>query len=109
MHTNDWWKIALTKDYTPFDIIRQLLEKDGEFTEWQDESTMSIGGFGLNYAAVGPVRRSALDYLEFALSGDGIPAIQSVQIMEHLAAHYLNRMGRVSSPEEVVWQSGNVA
>jgi hypothetical protein len=95
---------AFTGDYTPFDIIRQLLEKDGEFTEWQDESTMSFGGFGLNYAAVGPVRRSALDYLEFALSGDGIPAIQSVQIMEHLLHNYLNRMGRVSSPEEVAWQ-----
>lgn len=97
---------AFTGDYTAFEIIRQLLERDGEFTEWQDESTMSFGGFGLNYAAVGPVRRSALDYLDFALAGDGIPAIQSVQIMEHLLHNHLNRMGRISSPEEKAWQDG---
>ncbi len=100
---------AFTEEYTPFDIIRQLLEKDGEFTEWQDETTMSFGGFGLNYAAVGPVRRSALDYLDFALAGDGIPAIQSIAIMEKLLHNYLNRMGRASSPEEKTWQDAERA
>jgi hypothetical protein len=97
---------ALTDDYTPIEIIRPLLERDGEFTEWQDETTMSIGGFGLNYAAVGPVRRSALDYLDFALAGDGIPAIQAIQMMKDLLHNHLNRMGRLSSPEEKAWQDG---
>ena len=95
---------AFTDGYTPFEIIRQLLERDGEFTEWQDEMTMSFGGFGLNYAEVGPVRSSALDYLDFALAGDGIPAIQAVQIMEHLLHNFLTRMGRARSSEEKVWQ-----
>lgn len=95
---------AFTGEYTPFDLIRPLLERDGEFTEWQDETTMSFGGFGLNYAAVGPVRRSALDYLDSALAGDGFPAIQAVAIMEGLLHNYLTRMGRASSPEEKTWQ-----
>ncbi len=100
---------AFTDEYTPFDIIRQLLEKDGEFTEWQDETTMSFGGFGLNYTVVGPVRRSALDYLDFALAGDGFTAIQAIQIMEKLLHNYLNRMGRASSPEERTWQDAERA
>ena len=62
---------AFTSDFTPFSLINQILERDGEYSEWRDDDTFSFGGFGLNYAAVGPVRESALDYLEFALAGDG--------------------------------------
>ena len=100
---------ACAGQYTPFEIIRQLLETDGEFTEWQDEMTMSFGGFGLNYEAVGPVRGSAFDYLDFALAGDGISAIQAVDLMERLLHNHLNRMGRVSSPEEKTWQDAERA
>jgi hypothetical protein len=67
------------------------------------------GGFGLNYAAVGPVRRSALDYLDSALAGDGFPAIQAVAIMEGLLHNYLTRMGRATSPEEKTWQDAERA
>jgi hypothetical protein len=73
---------AFTSEFTPFDLIEQILERDGEFTEWQDENTMSIGGFGLNYAAVGPVRESALDYLDYSLNRGGGSALQAVRIME---------------------------
>lgn len=59
---------AFTGEYTPYVIIKQIFERDGEFSEWQDETSLSLGGFGLNYAAVGPVRESALDYIEFILT-----------------------------------------
>ena len=96
---------AFTGDFNPFTLIEQILEREGEFNEWQDEMTMSFGGFGLNYAAVGPVRESALDYLDFALEGDGSPALASVSIMQNLLHHYLNRIGRGSTEEEKDWQN----
>lgn len=96
---------AFTSDFTPFTLIQQILEREGEFNEWQDEMTMSFGGFGLNYAAVGPVRESALDYLESALEGDGSPALHAVSILEGLLHNYLNRVGRESTEYEKNWQN----
>jgi hypothetical protein len=95
---------AFTGEYTPFELINQVLEREGEFSERQDEATMSFGGFGLNHLAVGPVRESALDYLDFALTGDGNPALHAVKIMSHLLPSYLNRMGRPSTDHEMEWQ-----
>jgi hypothetical protein len=96
---------AFISDYTPFTLIHQILEREGEFNEWQDEMTMSFGGFGLNYAAVGPVRGSALDYLDFALEGDGSPALHAVSVMQDLLHHFLNRVGRGSTEHEKDWQN----
>jgi hypothetical protein len=95
---------AFTGEYTPFELINQALEREGEFSEWQDEATMSFGGFGLNYLAVGPVRESALDYLDFALAGDGNKALHAVKIMRHLLPNHLNRVGRPSTEHEMEWQ-----
>ena len=95
---------AFTGEYTPFELINQVLEREGEFSEWQDEATMSFGGFGLNYLAVGPVRESALDYLDFALAGDGNPALHAVKIVRHLLPNHLNRMGEPSTEHEMEWQ-----
>jgi hypothetical protein len=96
---------AFSSDFTPFSLIQQILEREGEFNEWQDEMTMSFGGFGLNYAGVGPVRESALDYLEFALEGDSNPAFHAVSIMEGLLHNNLNRVGRQSTEYEKQWQN----
>ena len=96
---------AFTGEFTPFNLIKQILEREGEYNEWQDEMTMSFGGFGLNYAGVGPVRESALDYLEFALQRDGSPALQAVSLMEGLLHNYLNRVGRQSTNDEKSWQN----
>jgi hypothetical protein len=96
---------AFTADFTPFALIEQILEREGEFNEWQDEMTMSFGGFGLNYAAVGPTRESALDYLEFVLQNEGSPALHAVSVMEGLLHSYLNRVGRQSTEEEKDWQN----
>jgi hypothetical protein len=96
---------AFTGDFTPFEIIEEILEREGEFTEWQDENAMSFGSFGLNYAAVGPVRESTLDYLEFILGGDGRPAYIAIGLLERLLHNFLNRMGRGSSEEEERWQN----
>jgi len=96
---------AFTSDFTPFTLINQILERDGEYSEWRDDDTYSFGGFGLNYAAVGPVRESALDYLEFALAGDGAAALHAIPIMENLLHNFLTRMGRERTPEEIEWQN----
>ena len=95
---------AFTSDFTPFTLIKQILEREGNSNEWEDEMTMSFGGFGLNYQAVGPVRESALDYLDFALEGDVGPALNAVAIMQDLLHSYLNRIGRESTQEEKNWQ-----
>jgi Domain of unknown function (DUF4062) len=95
---------AFASDYTPFILIGQILEREGEFNEWQDEMTMSFGGFGLNYNAVGPVRESALDYLDFVLEGDGSPAMHAVSVMQDLLHNFLTRVGRGSTEEENGWQ-----
>jgi hypothetical protein len=91
--------------FTPLDIIDEILEREGEFTEMQDEASLSIGSFGLNYSAVGPVRESALDYLEFVLDGDGRPAFLAIGLLDKLMHNYLTRMGRTTSQEEVDWQN----
>ncbi|MGA2571209.1 MAG: DUF4062 domain-containing protein [Terracidiphilus sp.] len=96
---------AFTSDFTPFTLINRILERDGEYGEWRDEDSYSFGGFGLNYAAVGPVRESALDYLEFALAGDGAAALHAIPIMENLLHNFLTRMGRERTAEEIEWQN----
>lgn len=96
---------AFTSDYTPFILIQQILERDGEYNEWLDNETVTFGGFGLNYRAVGPVRESALDYLEFVLAGDGPLALRAISILENLLHNYLNRMCRETTDEEKLWQN----
>jgi hypothetical protein len=54
---------------------------------------------------VGPVRESALDYLEFALAGDGAPALGVIPIMERLLHNFLTRMGRERTAAEDEWQN----
>lgn len=96
---------AFTSDFTPFTLINQILERDGQYSEWRDDDTYSVGGFGLNYAAVGPVRESALDYLEFALAGNGAPALCVIPIMGSLLHNFLTRMGRERTADEDEWQN----
>jgi hypothetical protein len=96
---------AFTDEFTPFALIKQILERDGEYSEWTDDNTFSLSGFGLNYTAVGPVRESALDYLESALSGDEPAALCSIPIMENLLHHFLPRMGRPRTADEDEWQN----
>lgn len=96
---------AFTGDFTPFSLINKILERDGEYSEWRDDNAYSFGGFGFNYAAVGPVRESALDYLEFALAGDGTKALCAISIMEGLLHNFLTRMGRERTAEEEEWQN----
>jgi hypothetical protein len=96
---------AFGAEFTPFTLIRQILEREGEFREWQDDTTLSFGGFGLNYAAVGPVRESALDYLDYALHRDGILGVQAVSILQDLLHAHLTRVGRQTTQQEHEWQS----
>lgn len=95
---------AFTSEFTPFAIIKQILAQEGEFNEWQSETTFSFGGFELNYTAVGPVRESALDYLEYALHSDGNPALHAVSIMKEMLHKYLNRISRKETDQENSWQ-----
>ncbi len=95
---------ALSTSFTPFALISQLLEREGEFNEWQDEKTMSFGGFGLNYAAVGPVRQNAIDFLEFAIYQSDELAIKAIAQLESTLHNFLNRVGRPSTQHELDWQ-----
>ena len=87
---------AFAGEYTPFEIIRQLLERDGRFEELgDDEWTISFGRFGLNGQVVGPVRRSALDYLDSVLDDGDTPAIYAVQLMESRLQTHKNTMAPI--------------
>jgi hypothetical protein len=81
------------------------LEREGEFNEWEDERTLSFGGFGLNYAAVGFIRENALDFLEFALQGEGLASFRAVELLKRLLHNFLNRVGRVTTDHEKDWQN----
>jgi hypothetical protein len=95
---------AFAIEFTPFTLISKIMEREGEFTEWNDETSISFGGFGLNYLGVGPVRESALSYLEYALNHDGRPALEAVHILEDLLHYYLTRAGRQRTESEEDWQ-----
>lgn len=95
---------ALSASFTLFDLISELLEREGQFNEWQDERTMSFGGFGLNYVAVGPIRQNAIDYLEFALYQAEEVAIRAISQLESLLHNFLNRVARSSTVHELEWQ-----
>jgi hypothetical protein len=96
---------AFDREFTPIDVIDMLLKHEGEFTEYSG-NTVSFGGFGLNIAAIGPLRRNALEFLQFLLSSNvDIPAIRSAHSLGSLLHQYLNRVVRESSESEIAWQS----
>ena len=43
---------AFAVSFTPLDVIDQILEREGEYTEFNG-NTIRFGGFGLNYGVVG--------------------------------------------------------
>ncbi len=95
---------AFTGEFTPIELIARILEREGEFSEWQDERTLSIGGFELNYQAVSPVRENAIDFLEFALDQHEDLATRALAQLEVLLPYYLNRVGRSPTEDELEWQ-----
>lgn len=90
--------------FTPLDMIDQILEREGEFTEWSG-NTFRFGGFGLNYAVVGPLRQNAIDFLESLIAGaDDRIAVRAVHSLDRLLHQYLNRVGREPTQDELNWQ-----
>jgi hypothetical protein len=95
---------AFSSEFTPFTLIQQILEREGEFNEWQDEATISFGGFGLNYGVVGLIRENALDFLESTLSKSDKVAVHAIPLLETLLHNTLNRVGRQTTEDEQEWQ-----
>lgn len=96
---------ALSAEFTPFDLIDKILEREGEFTEYEG-NTFTFGGFGLNISAVAPLRQNALDFLEYCLYSDKeIIAVRAARSLGAICPAYLNRVGRESSASEVEWQN----
>jgi hypothetical protein len=97
---------AFQSSFTPLDVIDQILEREGEYTEF-DGYTVRFGGFGLNYAIVGLMRENAIDFLGSLLDeGDDRIAVRAVRSLERLLHQSLNRVGRESSDDEMNWQNG---
>jgi hypothetical protein len=96
---------AFDREFTPFDLIGSLLEREGEFTEFSD-NIVSFGGFGLNIAAIGVLRQNALQFLETCLdSGTEVKAVASARLLGSLLYGYLPRVGRRPGEAELEWQS----
>lgn len=96
---------AFEQEFTPFALIDMLLEREGEFTEY-NENAVSFGGFGLNIAAVGLLRRNALEFLEFSSwSGRDVQAVKAVRLLGSLLHGNLTRVGRVAEESEIEWQN----
>lgn len=96
---------ALAFEFTPFSMISEILEREGEFNEWAEENTISFGGFGLNYQAVGPVRENAIDFLEYVLETDGPSTYIAIGMLKKQLHNFLNRVSRISTEEELDWQN----
>lgn len=95
---------AFDRDFTPLDLVDQILEREGEFTEYHGNS-ISFGGFGLNPIAVAPVRENALQFLDSLLYSERVVvAIAATESLGRLLPNVLNRVGRESAPEELAWQ-----
>ncbi len=96
---------AFEQEFTPFALIDMLLERDGEFTEY-NENAVSFGGFGLNIAAVGLLRQNALEFLEFSTwSETNVLAVKAVRLLGSLLHGNLTRVGRVAGKAEIEWQN----
>lgn len=96
---------AFQSSFTPLDVIDQILEREGEYTEF-DGNTFRFGAFGLNYAVVGLMRENAIDFLGSLLdNGNDRVAVRAVHSLERLLHQYLNRVGRESTDDEVSWQN----
>jgi hypothetical protein len=96
---------AFEREFTPIALIDMLLEHEGEFTEYSD-NVIRFGGFGLNIAAVGPLRQNALDFLEFSLSSKrDVLAVKAARSLGSLLHQYLNRVVRESPESEIAWQN----
>jgi hypothetical protein len=94
---------AFAGKFTPLDILDEMLEREGEYTESHGNS-VSFGGFGLNYSAVAPVRENALQFAESLMYSDSCAvAVRAVRSLSRLLFNFLNRMGRQSSAEEIAW------
>ena len=96
---------AFDRAFTPLDILDEMLEREGEFSESRGY-TVSFGGFGLPHEIVAPVRQNALDFLESLLYWERCSAaVRAISSLGRLLQRYLNRVGRESSAEEVAWQN----
>lgn len=96
---------AFAASFTPLDVIDQILEREGEYTEF-DGNTFRFGGFGLNYAVVGLMRENAIDFLGSLLDdGNDRVAVRAAHSLERLLHQYLNRVGREPTDDEVNWQN----
>ncbi|AEU37467.1 hypothetical protein [Granulicella mallensis] len=94
---------AFDRSFTPLDILDEILEHEGEFTESRGNS-VAFGAFGLNYTAVAPVRENALQFLESLLYSECCAvAVRAIRSLQRLLYRFLNRMGRESTPEELIW------
>jgi hypothetical protein len=90
--------------FTPLNIVDELLEKEGEFTESEGFS-VSFGGFALHYPVVKPVREKALRIIETCLNaGDARVALLATKSIAKVLSGYLPLVGRALSAEEVKWQ-----
>jgi hypothetical protein len=96
---------AFDLSFTPVDLIDQILEREGEFTEVEG-NTFRFGGFELNYAVVGPTRQNAIDFLSSLIAeGNDRVAVRAIHSLEHLLHEYLTRVGRQRSQNELTWQN----
>ena len=96
---------AFESSFTPIDVVDQILEREGEFTE-SDGNTFRFGGFGLNYVAVEHLRKNAIDFLEYLTTeGDDRVAVRAIHSLDSMLHDYLNRVGREPSNDEVDWQN----
>jgi hypothetical protein len=96
---------AFHRKFTPFALIDQLLEREGEFNDL-DGNVMTFGGFALNFEGVGLLRQNILEFLEYCLnSGPDILSAAAASSLGRLLPAYLTRVGRHSDENETKWQN----
>ncbi|MGB8028031.1 MAG: HNH endonuclease signature motif containing protein [Terracidiphilus sp.] len=95
---------AFEADFSPLNLVDAVLEREGEFEEYLGHA-FSFGGFGLNYPAVADLRDNAIDFVNSLLySEDCVVANRAIASLRCLLPNVMNRVGRVSEPNEIAWQ-----
>jgi len=100
---------AYVSDFTPLDIIENLLDREIGHTEQiaGGGGAFSVTSLPVNYEVVRPLRERALAVVERCLSS-GKPSIEvaAVDLLSKVVSEFHPNMRNEATPEEERWQDG---
>ena len=91
--------------FTPLDVLDQIMEREGEVSEWHGNSRV-VGSFGLRYEAVKTLRENVLQFLDYLLYSERCAvAVRAVRSLGLVVVGNLVRYGGHVTDDEIAWQT----